>query len=175
VRQLDIVNDVVGFGGGTTGGKGGSLCQGTTLADSGPGSLRDCATRAGAQWITFASSGTINLTSQVVMTSDKTILNLVLFLIQLDRLLFRKRRYHQSEFQEIHGNFWVWLFGSLRSILKLSYFSHSITVLHLCHPEDENSGLISYDFNINGSAERFPGVIMPFEPADSEYQFFLLL
>jgi pectate lyase len=69
----DLTNNVVGFGENTTGGKGGTLCQVTNLNNSGPGSLRACAEAAGAMWITFTVSGTINLSSAIYVKSDKTI------------------------------------------------------------------------------------------------------
>src|SRR5689334_20921069 len=69
----NLVNNVVGFGKNTTGGKGGALCQVTNLNDSGAGSLRACAEAAGPMWIVFTVSGTINLQSVVHVTSNKTI------------------------------------------------------------------------------------------------------
>ena len=43
----DLINNVIGFGKNTTGGKGGTLCQVTNLNDSGTGSLRACAESTG--------------------------------------------------------------------------------------------------------------------------------
>jgi len=73
----DLVNNVVGFGKNTTGGKGGTLCQVTNLLDSGPGSLRSCADdwasqSVGPKWITFAVSGTIRLSSFIHMWRGNT-------------------------------------------------------------------------------------------------------
>lgn len=69
----NLVNNVVGFGKNTTGGKGGTLCKVSNLNDSGTGSLRSCATASGAQWIVFSVSGTINLSSAINLGSNKTI------------------------------------------------------------------------------------------------------
>ena len=68
-----LTNSVVGFGKNTTGGKGGDLCQVTNLNNSGTGSLRACAEATGAKWITFTVSGTITLTTEIYIKSDKTI------------------------------------------------------------------------------------------------------
>jgi len=68
-----LVNDVVGFGKNTTGGKGGNLCQVTNLNDSGAGSLRSCAESTNTYWIVFNVSGTITLQSTIVVRSNKTI------------------------------------------------------------------------------------------------------
>lgn len=68
-----LLGELVGFGAGTTGGAGGPVVTVTTLADSGPGSLREAATAPGAAWIRFAVSGEIALASNVPVTSDKTI------------------------------------------------------------------------------------------------------
>jgi pectate lyase len=70
----DLVNNVVGFGKNTTGGKGGTLCQVTNLNDSGAGSLRACAESVGPKWIIFTVSGTIRLfTFLQLYYSNKTI------------------------------------------------------------------------------------------------------
>lgn len=68
-----LINNVVGFGKNTIGGKGGTLCQVTNLNDSGAGSLRACAEAVGPMWITFAVSGTITLQSEIYIKSYKTI------------------------------------------------------------------------------------------------------
>jgi len=68
-----LINNVVGFGENTTGGKGGTLCQVSNLSDSGAGSLRACAEAVGPMWITFTVSGTITLQSVIHIKSDKTI------------------------------------------------------------------------------------------------------
>jgi pectate lyase len=68
-----LINNVVGFGRNTTGGAGGALCRVTNLNNSGTGSLRACAEATGPQWIVFDVSGTITLTSNIYVKSDKTI------------------------------------------------------------------------------------------------------
>src|SRR5262245_295910 len=68
-----LINNVVGFGQNTTGGAGGSLCRVTNLANSGTGSLRACAEHTDPQWIVFDVSGTINLSSEIRIKSNKTI------------------------------------------------------------------------------------------------------
>jgi pectate lyase len=68
-----ILSELVGFGEGTTGGAGGPIVEVTTLADSGPGSLRAAAEAPGAAWIRFRVSGEIALSSDIQVASDKTI------------------------------------------------------------------------------------------------------
>ena len=68
-----ILSELVGYGEGTTGGAGGPVIEVTTLADSGPGSLREAAEAAGPAWIRFRVSGEIPLGSNILVTSDKTI------------------------------------------------------------------------------------------------------
>ena len=50
-----------------------SLCTVTTLANTGTDSLRDCATRAGGQWVVFSVSGTITLASTIYLPSNKVL------------------------------------------------------------------------------------------------------
>lgn len=68
-----ILNELVGYGQGTTGGAGGPIVEVTTLADSGPGSLREAVATPGPAWIRFRVNGTIALQSHIQITSNKTI------------------------------------------------------------------------------------------------------
>jgi pectate lyase len=54
----------VGFGAGSQGGRGGRIILVTTLADSGPGSLRGCVTADGPRVCIFQVSGVIRFTSE---------------------------------------------------------------------------------------------------------------
>ncbi len=72
-NREQLVGDVIGFAQGTTGGKGGSLCEVTNLQDSGSGSLRACAEASGPAWIIFKLSGTIPLSKDIRIAADKTI------------------------------------------------------------------------------------------------------
>ena len=58
-----------GYGANAVGGRGGSVCQVTSLADTGTGTLRDCLTRSGARTIVFRIGGTITLNSQINVTN----------------------------------------------------------------------------------------------------------
>lgn len=62
-----------GFGGCAIGGLHGPLYHVTTLADDGPGSLRDGCRRKEPLWIVFEVSGTIHLSSYLNVSSYKTI------------------------------------------------------------------------------------------------------
>jgi len=68
-----LLNERVGFGASTTGGAGGPLVSVTTLADDGPGSLREAAALEGPVWIRFEVDGVIELESNVSVGSDKTL------------------------------------------------------------------------------------------------------
>ena len=68
-----LLSELVGFGQATTGGAGGPVVAVTTLADSGPGSLREAARDQGPAWIRFDISGVIELESAIEVSSDKTI------------------------------------------------------------------------------------------------------
>ncbi|MBI3668537.1 MAG: choice-of-anchor D domain-containing protein [Acidobacteria bacterium] len=52
-----------GGGAGSVGGRGGIVCEVTTLGDSGSGSFRDCLTRSGPRTVVFRVAGNISLTS----------------------------------------------------------------------------------------------------------------
>jgi hypothetical protein len=58
-----------GFGANSRGGRGGSVCHVTTLADSGAGSLRDCVSGAN-RTVVFDVSGWINLSSNLGVTQN---------------------------------------------------------------------------------------------------------
>lgn len=68
-----LLDELVGFGEGTTGGAGGPLVEVTTLNDSGPGSLREALVSAGPAWIRFTLSGVIELSTFIPVSSDKTV------------------------------------------------------------------------------------------------------
>lgn len=68
-----VTDEREGWGRGATGGASGSIYHVTTLADSGPGSLREGLERSGARWIVFDHSGTIELRSSVTVKSNKTV------------------------------------------------------------------------------------------------------
>ncbi len=63
----------IGFGANATGGFASELCLVTNLSDSGTGSLRECIEKAGANWIRFSVSGTINSSGYIYLNSNKTI------------------------------------------------------------------------------------------------------
>jgi len=60
-----------GFGAGARGGEGGRIIMVTTLADSGPGSLREALSAQGPRIILFAVEGTIELQSRLRCTSGQ--------------------------------------------------------------------------------------------------------
>jgi pectate lyase len=63
-----------GYGANATGGRGGRVLHVTTLADSGPGSLRDAIAQTGPRIVIFDLAGSIRLSSQLLVTSgDLTI------------------------------------------------------------------------------------------------------
>jgi pectate lyase len=68
-----LLDGLMGYAEGSTGGLGGAVCTVENLNDSGPGSLRDCAEASGAKWIVFAIDGDIYLKSNIQIQSDKTI------------------------------------------------------------------------------------------------------
>ncbi|KAL0699272.1 hypothetical protein Bca4012_055394 [Brassica carinata] len=62
-----------GFGRAAVGGLNGPVCHVISLADDGPGSLREACKRPEPLWIVFDISGTINLSSFVNLSSHKTV------------------------------------------------------------------------------------------------------
>lgn len=62
-----------GFGKYTTGGRGGKVMIVSTLADDGPGSFREAATRSERRMIVFAVSGTIHLATPLSIKGNATI------------------------------------------------------------------------------------------------------
>jgi pectate lyase len=68
-----LLADAIGFGRAASGGLGGCLYHVTTLADSGPGSLREGLARPEPLWIVFDLSGTIELSSRVTVADHKTL------------------------------------------------------------------------------------------------------
>ncbi|CAH2054363.1 unnamed protein product [Thlaspi arvense] len=62
-----------GFGRAAVGGLNGPICHVTSLADEGPGTLREACKGPEPLWIVFDVSGTINLSSFVNVASHKTV------------------------------------------------------------------------------------------------------
>lgn len=71
--RTDLLAEALGYGGKTTGGLNGPLVHVTSLADAGPGSLREAAALEGPAWIIFDVDGVINLRERLWLTSNKTI------------------------------------------------------------------------------------------------------
>jgi pectate lyase len=63
-----------GFGAGAIGGRGGRVVFVTTLADSGPGSLRAALTATGPRIVVFRVGGTINLLTRITLTAEHSFL-----------------------------------------------------------------------------------------------------
>lgn len=68
-KQRKAFPGAQGFGAGTPGGRGGRVVLVTTLADSGPGSLRAALAKRGKRIVVFRVSGTITLKSGLELTS----------------------------------------------------------------------------------------------------------
>ncbi|MCD6464810.1 PKD domain-containing protein [Candidatus Bathyarchaeota archaeon] len=69
----ELLEERAGFGGKVTGGLYGKVYHVTTLADSGPGSLRWGAESEEPLWIVFDVNGVIELNSNIEVKSNKTI------------------------------------------------------------------------------------------------------
>ncbi|MGH8947094.1 MAG: pectate lyase family protein [Acidimicrobiia bacterium] len=73
-RDIDgLLAGRLGFAGEVTGGAGGSICEVTSLENSGPGSLRECVQNPGPVWVRFSVSGEIRLGSELILGSDTTL------------------------------------------------------------------------------------------------------
>jgi len=72
--HLDLLNAMSGWAraGNTFGGRDGPLVHVTSLADTGPGTLREAA-EAGGCWIMFDIPGVIELQSQIVVAANTTV------------------------------------------------------------------------------------------------------
>lgn len=68
--QQPVIPGAAGFGIETPAGRGGQIIHVTNLNDSGPGSLRDCATAPGSRICVFDVSGVIELESNLQVTED---------------------------------------------------------------------------------------------------------
>jgi pectate lyase len=68
-----LLAELVGFGKDTTGGDPATIFHVTQLGDSGAGSLREGLTSTQANWIVFDVEGVIELSSEIKMTSNKTV------------------------------------------------------------------------------------------------------
>ncbi|MCB0216879.1 MAG: polysaccharide lyase family 1 protein [Chloroflexi bacterium] len=62
-----------GYGAGATGGLAGPRVVVTSLADAGPGSLREALETPGPAWVVFGVDGQIQLRHPIVLQSDKTV------------------------------------------------------------------------------------------------------
>jgi pectate lyase len=68
-----LLTEAIGFGAFATGGANGCVYHVTSLADGGPGSLREAADRVDPLWIVFDVSGAIELASAITFRSHKTV------------------------------------------------------------------------------------------------------
>ncbi|MDO8566831.1 MAG: hypothetical protein Q7R58_01615 [bacterium] len=73
-QRKTLLSEAVGYGKDATGGANGKIYHVTTLANSGPGSLRDAVQNTDPLWIVFDVSGTIDLNRKSLrIKSNKTI------------------------------------------------------------------------------------------------------
>jgi pectate lyase len=68
-----LLNNIVGFASGTTGGMGGDLCEVSNLNDDGANSLRSCVSGDQKKWVVFTVSGTIALRSAITVGNNTTV------------------------------------------------------------------------------------------------------
>ena len=68
-----LLDERVGFGRDTTGGLGGMHCVVHNFADSGEGTLRQCANTDQPVWISFAQSGQVQLQTDIELPSNSTV------------------------------------------------------------------------------------------------------
>lgn len=68
-EQLPAFPGAMGFGSTTPGGRGGRVLYVTTLADSGPGSLRSALEASGPRLVLFRVAGTITLASDITISA----------------------------------------------------------------------------------------------------------
>lgn len=67
--KLSVFPKAEGFGTNSTAGRGGNLCIVTSLNDSGPGTLRNCAESSGPRIVIFKTGGTIEVSSSIKITN----------------------------------------------------------------------------------------------------------
>ncbi|MAA78979.1 MAG: hypothetical protein CL916_06935 [Deltaproteobacteria bacterium] len=69
-----FLSERIGFGAAATGGQSGHICRVTSLNDTGPGTLRECAENSqNPTWIRFEIDGDITLSSPINLRSNTTI------------------------------------------------------------------------------------------------------
>jgi hypothetical protein len=64
---LPVIPGAAGYGMDTPAGRGGKVYKVTTLAESGPGSLRECTDAKGPRVCVFEVSGTIRITKDITI------------------------------------------------------------------------------------------------------------
>jgi len=69
--ELKAFPSAIGFGKYATGGRGGEVIHVTSLADSGPGTLREALETSGTRTVVFDVGGNINLSSKLVIESNR--------------------------------------------------------------------------------------------------------